>query len=65
MDLNPVYERLGIPNVDPLDHIDPDNIHQNNAGHELMADLLRKELGLPGPFDIATSLGATLDMMSR
>lgn len=65
IDLNPAYVALGIPNTDPLNLIDTDNIHQNNAGHELMADLLRKELGLPGQFELASYYLGMLDTMTR
>lgn len=40
IDLNPDYTKIGIPNTDPLNYIDTDNIHQNDAGHSYMSSLM-------------------------
>lgn len=40
VDLNPAYIAVGIPGADPLNYIDVDNLHQNDAGHAFMASTL-------------------------
>jgi len=47
IDLSNTYRLVGVPGSDPLNIIDTDNVHQNNAGHALMADLIRAALGIP------------------
>jgi hypothetical protein len=56
IDLAPYYALLGVPGTDPLDLIDIDNIHQRDAAHALMADLVRRELHLPG-FPLSRQFG--------
>lgn len=46
IDLSAAYAVVGIPGADPLDLIDTDGVHQTDAGHALMADLLRSGLGV-------------------
>ncbi len=46
MDVSKPYYLVGVPSTDPLDIITSDNLHQNDAGHTLMADLIRMKLGV-------------------
>lgn len=46
IDLSGVFTALGIPAADPLDLINPDNIHPQDSGHSLLADSVRRALGI-------------------
>lgn len=47
-DLSPYYYMVGVPGSDPYGLTTGDKIHQNDAGHEFMADLIFQLLGIPG-----------------
>ncbi|MDQ0735344.1 GDSL-type esterase/lipase family protein [Arthrobacter agilis] len=65
IDLNPTYLALDVPGADPLDVIDIDRTHQNDKGHELMADLLRAEFEIPAQISVGTALVSTVDVLTR
>ena len=46
IDLSGAYAMAGVPGTDPYDLVTSDNIHQGDAGHAAMADLLRAALGI-------------------
>lgn len=48
IDISEPYALVGVPGADPLDLITSDDVHQNDAGHAFMADLLRDGLKIPG-----------------
>lgn len=54
VDISAPYAVLGVPGSDPLDLISSDLIHQNDAGHAFMAELICRELGIPGPRTAST-----------
>ena len=47
VDLTGAYSRAGVPGADPLDLISADNIHQTDAGHEMMAARVAAGLAVP------------------
>lgn len=46
IDLSAAYAAAGVPGSDPYDLVTTDLIHQGDAGHAVMADLLRAALGI-------------------
>lgn len=46
-DISAPYYLIGIPSTDPLGLMSSDHIHQVDAGHALMADLIRRAIGIP------------------
>ena len=65
VNLDPAYIAVGVPGVDRNKLLDPDNVHQTDAGHAYMADLLVDALGIPratvtqpNPLAIDSFLGA-------
>lgn len=47
LDISPAYYAAGVPGDDPRNLISDDLIHQTDAGHALMASLLRRALTIP------------------
>ncbi len=47
LDISDAYFRVGVPGGDPFELLVADRIHQSDAGHAFMADLLLAELLLP------------------
>jgi lysophospholipase L1-like esterase len=46
-DVNRMYAEAGWPGADPLNLVDTDNVHQTDAGHAFLADLLRRQMEIP------------------
>lgn len=46
LDISEPYTAAGVPSPDPLDLLDTDLVHQTDAGHAAMAELLRDALGV-------------------
>lgn len=52
VDLSAAYEEVGVPGPDPLGLMHRDRIHQTDAGHAFMADLLCDRLGIPSAREV-------------
>lgn len=60
IDLDPIYTTAGVPGADGYNLLDTDNVHQTDAGHTVMADLIVDALTIDVTIPVAETVADTV-----